>query len=104
MLAWMEFDSEVGEGQMFCAKCDNQLCTSNSFCTRCGTRVCRGKQQSWMAYLWGWLVQALFLIFQPDAVIFVMQLRPGYLWRSFPRLGSHSRKPAYVDAGGDVTG
>jgi uncharacterized paraquat-inducible protein A len=98
MLAWMEPGSGVGEGQMFCANCDNQLCTTNSFCTRCGTGVCSEKQQSWMAYLWSWFVQALFLVVQPDAVIFVMQALPRYFWSSFARWGGHKGDAAQVSS------
>ena len=70
MLAWVESDAAVEEGPVFCVKCDNQLCGTNSFCTRCGTRVSCLKrqslptQQSWATRLWTWLEQAVMLTFQ----------------------------------------
>lgn len=72
MLAWLDSDETAEEGHVFCVKCDNQLCGTNSFCTRCGTRVSspkrqplvKQKQQSWVSRLWIWLRQALMLTFQ----------------------------------------
>jgi predicted amidophosphoribosyltransferase len=70
MLAWLDSDETTEEGHVFCAKCDNQLCGTNSFCTRCGTRVSSqkrqplAKQQSWVSRLWNWLQQAIMLTLQ----------------------------------------
>jgi hypothetical protein len=48
LLAWGDFGLPVKERGMFCAKCGNQLCGSNTFCTRCGTRVCDERHDSWL--------------------------------------------------------
>jgi uncharacterized paraquat-inducible protein A len=70
MLAWLDSDETAEEGHVFCAKCDNQLCGTNSFCTRCGTRVSSQRRktvtrpQSWRSRLWTWLQQAVMLTFQ----------------------------------------